>query len=752
MKIKQQILIILITLFCTAHADTLTVKQDSTGDYLLIQEAINNSQNNDIVLVYPGTYYENVDFYGKSITLASLVLTTGDISYKYSTIIDGNQFGSCVRLVSGESATINGFTLQNGTGSSVYNEDTKYGGGVLINESECVILNCVIKSNFAHKAGGGIAVLFDASILLSGVSILNNHAYYIGGGLLIGYQGNAIFDSVNICNIYNNFSMLGCDIHKYTPNQPVSIFLDTCTVLNPDWYFFSSIDDHGYQQDDFIISIQNGWLDPVDNDLYVNPASGSDTNSGLSPSEPLKTIAFAYSLIMPDSINKNTIHLADGVYSDSTNNEKFPLNIRGYIDVVGQSMNNTILDGEYKSMLMKGNNEVSNYSFRKMTMQRGGDVLDESDSRLVKIYVDNYNTLFDSIVFRKGHQWFASSAVEYTVSGKCIISNSKFIYNMGGQPLRTMSQLDDTLIIENCVFMDNMPDYQQSSLMGRAIIIHGGHNSVNNIVGCLFANNNNYSVSAHGTSDSLQVSFVNCTFSDNAHLSGYKSLSFVDADVNMYNCVVYNEGNTVPIYHGWNYTEHNRYLNIYNSLIENGTESIETESPYGILYYDDTNIEGDPLFYYGPDFPYNLSDNSPCIDAGTLDLPEWIELPETDLAGNPRIYGDKIDMGAYEWNPTVDYPEFQEIKNTLLFASPNPFTDETTIKVVQTNKGHVKVEVYSFNGLRVKLLLDRISAPGTSNIVWRGDDDKGNLLPAGTYVVTLTYNNKEVESIKVIKM
>ena len=52
--------------------------------------------------------------------------------------------------------------------------------------------------------------------------------------------------------------------------------------------------------------------------------------------------------------------------------------------------------------------------------------------------------------------------------------------------------------------------------------------------------------------------------------------------------------------------------------------------------------------------PYQITDGPPCIDAGTLaNLPDFIESSEYDLAGNPRIVGDSIDMGAYEWNPTV---------------------------------------------------------------------------------------------------
>ena len=66
-------------------------------------------ENGDTVLVAPGTYPENINFGGKTITVTSE-------SGPQVTIIDGGNADPVVIFTSGEGrdSIINGFTLQNG--------------------------------------------------------------------------------------------------------------------------------------------------------------------------------------------------------------------------------------------------------------------------------------------------------------------------------------------------------------------------------------------------------------------------------------------------------------------------------------------------------------------------------------------------------------------------------------------------------------------------------------------------------------
>jgi len=61
------------------------------------------------------------------------------------------------------------------------------------------------------------------------------------------------------------------------------------------------------------------------------------------------------------------------------------------------------------------------------------------------------------------------------------------------------------------------------------------------------------------------------------------------------------------------------------------------------------NISDDPLFFNPTDGDYHLFGFSPCIDAGD---PNYIAKPnETDIDGNLRILGGRIDIGVDEFTP-----------------------------------------------------------------------------------------------------
>ena len=74
MRLYPTILAVVVVLFVsvlTVHAAEYHVREDGSGDFATIQDAIDGVNEGDTVIVHPGTYYENINFGGKNLVLRS---------------------------------------------------------------------------------------------------------------------------------------------------------------------------------------------------------------------------------------------------------------------------------------------------------------------------------------------------------------------------------------------------------------------------------------------------------------------------------------------------------------------------------------------------------------------------------------------------------------------------------------------------------------------------------------------------------
>jgi FlgD Ig-like domain len=754
MKSKLNLLLAFISICSLLISITWEIKQDGTGNFTTIQAGINESSDADTILVYPGTYLENIIYNGKCITLGSLYLTTGDEQYIEQTIIDGNQANSCVRILSCENGTtvLCGFTIKNGIGSDHYTGNVLWGGGIFVFESDTSIIACRIYGNNAHD-GGGIYV-YDSSVFFSKLNIISNHAFHSGGGIGIGYFSIVDFDPMNLCNIYLNFAGVGTEIQKsWNECPPIEVFVDTFTVENPDAYFINSTSSQGIPLNDVTLNMQHAKLEPVNSNLFVS-TEGDNDNSGLTEDHPLATINYALSLVKSDSLNPNTIHIADGVYSESLNNQCFPLNMRGYVSLNGESMENTVLDAESKSALIYDRYSKLDYSIKNLKFTFGfgeymfASCMSISVNQSLEKHVDIENVIITDF------EYFYDRLLEIFYVDLYI--ENLYYYSNYNQLLRALNSLrpEQEVVITNA-YINNNPAH--SSAGGNHKIMQFGQlgtNTMNvNITNMELTENEGFhgnpSVGCSGIEvrDNINMNLVNCTLANNTTQNEggvlRMGLAAQNSEVNIYNSILY--GNSPSeIYIDNDNPNEPCTLNIFSSLITDGEDGIVNVHAWNYVNWHEGNLDENPMFDSLGIYPFALAGVSPCIDAGTLVLPVGVELPEYDLAGNPRISGETVDMGAYEWQGVeAEEDEITIINETRISNHPNPFNPSTTIKLELAEAGKIELAIYNIKGQKVKTLIDAYTAKGTFGINWNGKDEQGKSVTSGQYVVKLRLGGKE---------
>ncbi|MTI25045.1 choice-of-anchor Q domain-containing protein, partial [Fulvivirga kasyanovii] len=347
---------------------------------------------------------------------------------------------------------------------------------------------------------------------------------------------------------------------------------------------------------------------------YVN--SSSPGGNGLSWATAFRDLQSA----LEAATSGDQIWVAAGTYKPTaTNTRSIAFELKGGMSLYGgfSGGESSIAERDWKSNPTVLSGEI------------GGPGLTDNSDHVIKCTTGS-NIVFDGFIVEKGYasQSYYGGGMYCSGVGSmkiqhCVFRNNYANYHGGGIYI-----LNSAVDVVNSEFYDN----QTISYDGGGYFATGSQPK--KIIGSLF--HHNQSGRAGGAienyNSTLQV--VNTTVVDNvAHGAYGNGLASWSGTANVYNSIFHQNSTTVRNLSRLG----GGYIYVYHSLVQFGS------------YTSGTNVllNVDPLLEDPANGNYRLQSASPCIDSGTSDTTNW-KLPDSDLDGQPRVFNNRVDMGAYE--------------------------------------------------------------------------------------------------------
>jgi len=583
------------------------------------------------------------------------------------------------------------------------------GGGIYCNNSSPVLENIEFRGNYAGNKGGGI-YFDDSDTYLVNALMVGNTAENEGGA------------------IYNSGSALVLMTSTLTGNTAAdggAVFSGTSLIINSILWNNSSNEVTGYSSN-LYSDIQgcggsgtNYDIDP----LFVDAAGGDFHLSDLSPlidggiieiegwSIPLTDIE---GNPRPDPLGSRPDL---GAYENPLG-EEFSTSI--HVSITGSdSTGDGSLENPYATIQYGLNNAFNRWE----VLVQPGEYIENLNFQgrcATVIAVEGAeNTIINGSQLGSVVTFDSYETNEAVLDGFTIVNGQS---QLGGGIYCLFSQP----VLRNLVIKDN------HAVLGGGIAIMNSELLMQNV---LITNNSssNFSGGIHSLNSDLTLINVTNTY-NTSNITG--GLCCTNTNLYMINCIFWgNEGIEISFY----VSDPQCFATISYSNLQGGEEGIDSNENDTIFWLVG-NIDDDPLFVGAGEYPFSLTEDSPCIDAGTPDT-TGLSLPEFDLAGNPRIYGDRIDMGAYEFNGTPVQEElFPEI--TRLYQNyPNPFNPETVISfsLTEMDAKDAKLGIYNIKGQKVRTLTFPNWSLGTSvfSVTWDGTNENNQPVSSGIYFYKL---------------
>ena len=215
------------------------VGNDSTGDgsfenpFATIGHAMDVMTDNDLIIVGPGVYDENITTFGVSGMLFG-------ISGSDSTVIDGNGQGTILNIIQGN-WLVGGFTFTNGSANSG-------GGAIRINDGTIFMGDNLFIGNMAESNGGAILGI-NSSVMIDSSKFIGNGANNNGGGLHVVNLDSSQNRMVSISNTLfaentANNGVAGVHLGAFE-GAYIDAFLDKTEFVQNSGYHYSGLRAHG---------------------------------------------------------------------------------------------------------------------------------------------------------------------------------------------------------------------------------------------------------------------------------------------------------------------------------------------------------------------------------------------------------------------------------------------------------------------------------------------------------------------------
>ncbi|SMC34436.1 T9SS type A sorting domain-containing protein [Moheibacter sediminis] len=220
---------------------------------------------------------------------------------------------------------------------------------------------------------------------------------------------------------------------------------------------------------------------------------------------------------------------------------------------------------------------------------------------------------------------------------------------------------------------------------------------------------------------------INSTFYGNESANGASLFIRRDSGnipVEINNSIIWGNSNSV-------YQDVAGTVNIQNSLVQ------DTNCPTGMNCNELVLFNTDPKFTDAENGDFSLLENSPAKNAGNNSFFIGLNNETIDLAGNSRLSGSAIDMGAYEFQEEMSMYE-TDFSNIKLY--PNPVSKGSNIYLTGLNVRESKIQIYSMTGA---LILEINSNQKETSIQIPFN------LSTGVYILKYE-NEKQTKSVKFI--